>query len=1072
MKFVLSLSLLLGELFLISSGEGVTFCVKPTESGSCLDRGCQKCETLQYYFDNVNETINLYDNVTLVFMSGTHDVCVRYYQDYAISAEELTMTGKGHDQNVTVREVCNCNAGYGDCALSLVHINSSLYVESITFVNYAFIGNLKIIDANAKNVVLKGCSFHNSSIPPFKSLTADDCAFQNVNFSISHRTKCKNCIFLKCSLMTRNPTVQLDAVLLLEDCYIHLSSWYIAECSATIAGNSIISYNSDNFYVVSGSITLSGNVTFANNTSIYGGAGIHLYHSVLNISAGANVVFINNMALAQGGALYLSLSTIYVAAGANLTFINNSARDVGGAIYVHPGVSTTSVIDADINSCFIQDYDRKSIIHFADNTAMNGGDDIYGASLFACSINSRSNSISAAASDPLRVCLCESPDKPKCNGDIPETENYNYVDVRVNVYPGESFTVPISLVGVDYGTTTGVVYSDIVTSENSTYVKLDANPENGQIIRDNKKCSSLNYSLSTNYTSGIDNNTITMYISAIHFDTRQLRNSNANSFYQDVCSRIYEDEGFFCYGPRLVAVFINITLLPCPPGFALNGHCDCYLHHVVFDNCVAVNETGLFLWSSNAWASIYEDGILYDTHCPFDYCNITGQLINLLNDSDTQCAFNRAGRLCGGCKENYSLAIGSSHCIQCHNNNNLALVIFFAAAGFILVFFITALNLTVSQGMVNGLIFYANIVWTYQSIFFPPHQGGHAVMAFFKAFIAWVNLDFGIETCFISGLTAFWKTWLQFIFPFYIWVIAGLIIVASGYSTRLTNVLGNRAVPVLDTLFLLSYMKLLRLMVTALEFSYLEYANQNSTVTHSVVWSVDGNLTYFGYPHILLFLAGLATLVVLCLPYTMLLLLMQWLRRLPRCKLTNWIMRFHPIYDAYFAPLKHKHQYWFGVLLLARVILLLTFVSTFAIPQYVNLLLLLIVGAILTFYVAVVQPYKSTATLLLQSTFFINLNLLAGFVIVSSLSKQPMLQTGAVGLSTGVAFVQFCCTVLYTVIVSMKNKFKCLENCGRVRGDRDRQENSTDFYDNLDRQVPAVKPPANEAQPLINSIRS
>ena len=1075
MKFVLSLSLLLGELFLISSGEGVTFCVKPTESGSCLDRGCQKCETLQYYFDNVNKTINLYDNVTLVFMSGTHDVCVRYYKDYAISAEELTMIGKG--QNVTVREVCNCNAGYGDCALSLVHINSSLYVESITFVNYAFIGNLKIIDANAKNVVLKGCSFHNSSIPPFKSLTADDCAFQNVNFSISHRTKCKNCIFLKCSLMTRNPTVQLDAVLLLEDCYIHLSSWYIAECSATIAGNSIISYNSDNFYVVSGSITLSGNVTFANNTNIYGGGGIHLYLSTLNITAGANVVFFNNSVLAQGGALYLSSSTINVGTGAKLTFFKNSARDVGGAIYIHPGVTKASVIDDDIDNCFIQNYDGKNnfdhYIHFADNTAMNGGDDIYGASLFACSVNSHSNSISAVASDPLRVCLCERPDKPKCNGDIPESENYNYVDLRLNVYPGESFTVPISLVGVDYGTTTGVVYTDIVASENSTYVTLDTNLENGQMIRDNKQCFSLNYSLSTNHTSGIDNNTITMYISAINFDIRQLRDSSENNngynIYYEVC--MSEVLTFYCYGPRIAAIFINITLLPCPLGFTLNGHCDCLLHHVVFDNCVAVNETGLFSWSSNAWASIYEDGILYDTHCPFDYCNITGQLINLLNDSDTQCAFNRAGRLCGGCRENYSLAIGSSHCIQCPNNNNLALVIFFAAAGFILVFFITALNLTVSQGMVNGLIFYANIVWTYQSIFFPPHEEGYAVMAFFKAFIAWVNLDFGIETCFISGLSAFWKTWLQFIFPFYIWVIAGLIIVASRYSTRLTRLLGNRAVPVLDTLFLLSYMKLLRLVVTALEFSYLEYTDQNSTVTHSVVWSVDGNLTYFGYPHILLFLAGLATLVVLCLPYTMLLLLMQWLRRLPRCKLTNWIMRFHPIYDAYFAPLKHKHQYWFGVLLLARVILLLTFVSTFAIPQYVNLLLLLVVGAILTFYVAVIQPYKSKATLLLQSTFFINLNLLAGF-IVGSLSNQPTLQTVAVGLSTGIAFILFCGTVLYTVIMSMKNKFKCPENCGRVRGDRDRQENSTDFYDNLDRHDPAVKPPANEAQPLINSIRS
>ena len=860
--------------------------------------------------------------------------------------------------------------------------------------------------------------------------------------------------------MTTWELIPQDQHFLLEDCNFYDTAWNIATnittswpWSVTIAGNSVISSNSRgklSFNVLSGSnvrLTLYGKITFVNNTNVYGGA-LQLDSSILNITAGANVEFVNNRALVRGGAIYLSSSKLYVQSEASLSFHNNSANDKGGAIYITPEVKDqayTSYID----DCFIHNDKMYAVnydIHFFNNKAAHGGDDIYGASVYDCNVSSLTSGISAVSSDPLKVCLCDNPAKLQslCRVDL---------NLSLNVYPGESFQISIVLVGADYGTTTGVVYTDIIPSDNSTNVTLDSNPENGHVISNHKQCTILNYSLSTQNSS---ENNIIMYISLI--------NSNTLGVPGGICVEDY------CYGLADMPLLVNITLHPCPPGFTLNGHCDCY--HVMFDNCKIINGTGYFSWSSNAWASIYKDGILYDTHCPFDYCNITGQLINLLNDSDTQCAFNRAGRLCGSCRENYSLAIGSSHCIQCHNNNNLALIIFFAGAGFILVFFITALNLTVSQGMVNGLIFYANIVWTYKSIFFTPHQEGYAVTVFFKTFIAWVNLDFGIETCFISELTAFWKTWLQFIFPFYIWIIAGLIIVASRYSMRLTHFLGNRAVPMLDTLFLLSYMKLLRLVVTALEFSYiyLKYteSDQNSTVIvlHSVVWSVDGNLMYFGYPHILLFLAGIATLVVLCLPYTMLLLLMQWLRRLPRCKLTNLIMRFHPVYDAYFAPLKHKHQYWFGVLLLARVILLLTFVSTFAIPQYINLLLLLIVGAMLTFYVAVVQPYKSTATLLLQSTFFINLNLLAGFVIVSSLSKQPTLQTGAVGLSTGVAFVQFCGTVLYAVIVNMKNRFKGARNFGRGQ-----QESSTDFYDNLDR-VPAVKRPANEGQPLINSVRS
>ena len=367
--------------------------------------------------------------------------------------------------------------------------------------------------------------------------------------------------------------------------------------------------------------------------------------------------------------------------------------------------------------------------------------------------------------------------------------------------------------------------------------------------------------------------------------------------------------------------------------------------------------------------------------------------------------------------------------------------------------FISALNLTVTQGMINGLIFYANIVWTYQR---------NSTLAFFKTFIAWVNLDFGIEMCFVSGLTAFWKTWLQFIFPFYIWAIAGLIIVAAKYSSRLTKILGNRVVPLLATLFLLSYMKLLRITVSTLEFSYLYQLTDNTTLSF-LVWSVDGNLTYFGFPHILLFVAGLATLLFLCIPYTLLLFLMQWLRRLPYIHPLSLIMRLHPIYDAYFAPLKHKHQYWFGVLLLARVVLLIMFTSTFAIPQYVNLLVLLAISVMLLFWVSIAQPYKSTTILALQSSLFANLILLSGFRVVSKLPSDMLtFQTAVVGNSIGLAFLQFFGIVLYAIITPLRRK------CKQTDGEN-REEDS--FIISLRRDsVGLGLGDMKESQPLLRAI--
>ena len=101
--------------------------------------------------------------------------------------------------------------------------------------------------------------------------------------------------------------------------------------------------------------------------------------------------------------------------------------------------------------------------------------------------------------------------------------------------------------------------------------------------------------------------------------------------------------------------------------------------------------------------------------------------------------------MCGRCRDGLSLALGSNNCIPCSELSYLALIIPFAAAGFGLVALLMVLNLTVSIGTINGLIFYASIVkmGEQREIFFP--NGSIPVLS---QFIAWLNLDLGIETCF------------------------------------------------------------------------------------------------------------------------------------------------------------------------------------------------------------------------------------------------------------------------------------------------------------------------------------
>ena len=140
-----------------------------------------------------------------------------------------------------------------------------------------------------------------------------------------------------------------------------------------------------------------------------------------------------------------------------------------------------------------------------------------------------------------------------------------------------------------------------------------------------------------------------------------------------------------------------------------------------------------------------------------------------------------------------------------------------------------SLDLTISQGTLNGLVFYANVVKANEYLLYNENP--------LAVFIAWLNLDLGLKTCFFNGLTAYGKTWLQFLFPLYIWSIAGLIIILAKYSDRVAKVMGNNSVPVLATLFFLSYAKLLNTIITALSFTML-----STTHGSKAVWSADGNL--------------------------------------------------------------------------------------------------------------------------------------------------------------------------------------------------------------------------------------
>jgi len=268
-------------------------------------------------------------------------------------------------------------------------------------------------------------------------------------------------------------------------------------------------------------------------------------------------------------------------------------------------------------------------------------------------------------------------------------------------------------------------------------------------------------------------------------------------------------------------------------------------------------------------------------------------------------------------------------------------------------------------------VFYANIVEVNRTIFLPVESTDAL-----SVFIAWLNLDFGIETCFYNGLDVYSKTWLQFVFPVYILMLVALMILISHYSQSFARLLGNNPVSVLATLVLLSYTKILRTLIIAVYITYLEYpGNYNKKV-----WLYDANIDYLVGKHIPLFLTSVIVFLFLFLPYTLLLLFGQWLQAISHLRFFSWVnnARLKPFMDAYHAPYKAKHRYWPGLLLVLRFVLLLVFAFNHQRNFSINLLAIVVGAGILQLWALVSGGvYKNWCLDALEGSFMLNLTILA-----------------------------------------------------------------------------------------------
>lgn len=360
--------------------------------------------------------------------------------------------------------------------------------------------------------------------------------------------------------------------------------------------------------------------------------------------------------------------------------------------------------------------------------------------------------------------------------------------------------------------------------------------------------------------------------------------------------------------------YLNLTTLECPQGFVLQKF-ECKCHPLLQISSVHCDiNTQRFTRSGSVWIGMGsdEEGLLTHLHCPNAYCKLQETDFNF-SSPDVQCASGHSGVLCGSCEPGLALMLGSSKCQYC-SNIYLLLILLFLAAGVLLIIILGKVDFTVASGAMNGVLFYANVVKASSDALI-----SNSVSKYFMILSAWLNLDLGVETCFSSHLDMFWKVLLQFAFPLHIWLLVAGIILLSRYSTVVARLSGSNSVPVLATLFLLSYAKVLATIIVAFSSTSLEAER-----TSPLVWLHDGNLKFLQGKRIALILVSIVFALFYIIPLTLLLLFAPVLRRARKHRIVRLVQKLKPLLDAFQGPYKDKFQWWPGLMLVIRIILFIS----------------------------------------------------------------------------------------------------------------------------------------------------
>ena len=640
-----------------------------------------------------------------------------------------------------------------------------------------------------------------------------------------------------------------------------------------------------------GKLHFYGTIKFEGNRGSEGGAISLLQNSKLYFHENCYVMFIENVATRLGGAIYIDGDSLVSRESSSLSRLN-----MGSTTYSY-------------SHCSIQFVGNNAKTLFSNNTAQEAGNSVYATPIYDCWLQQSYSPPSLddymrlfgirerneIASFPVTVEL----------GPCEQGTNGNYSsDGRLNItsYPGKAIRFRARALDLANVSSPSLVYAT-VSSDPQTYAHLDGQEYVKWV---NTKDPILEY-----HVYGQENAEFNLLLSTSHDN---------------------------------VASIVHVALLSCGLGFfyrADNNLCQC--SKLYQNERVSCNIADGTLSRTTQWLGMYKDRSALVRTCPFMYCreNVKDNLTSDDLRNDVICSGNRVGPLCGKCKEGFSLGFGSSNCVDYCTNTWLASILLYAAMGAILVIILFILNLTVTQGTLYGLIFYANVVIVNRDVLLSTSVQRVAAVFYF------ITLDLGFigqPLCFLASMDQATKTGLQFFFPVYLVLIVCAVYLICKYCcsyttgiehgsmkacSRLNTIsqfIGGRVTSVIATLLYLSYSSLLRTVIEILSpaNNRIEFDGNETPI---MVWLYDGSIRYaYDKQHIGLIAAAVIFLIILLL-YTGILTLMPLAdlfsghSKFLLCISSEFNRHLKPFADACYSPFRGKWRVWLGLRLCVLVIL-------------------------------------------------------------------------------------------------------------------------------------------------------